>query len=229
MLKLKPLVTTLLFAATIASFGCVENPLYQMWYRKEWQQDEKYGATFRTKLDELAELRDGADALSPAEQTRLATQMSRVIASDPSPLYRVQLVRTLAEFETPVAAEGLKTALKDDDANVRVAACEAWSRRGGEQAVQVLAGVVGSDTDLDVRLAATRELAKFPQQSAVTALGLALNDSDPALQYRAVQSLKAVTGQELGDDVPAWREYIASGRTITRDEPSVAERLRNLF
>jgi hypothetical protein len=38
-------------------------------------------------------------------------------------------------------------------------------------------------------------------------LARALEDADPAVQYRAVASLKKVSGRDLGNDVNAWREW----------------------
>ena len=44
--------------------------------------------------------------------------------------------------------------------------------------------------------------------AALVALGIALDDRDPALRYRAAQSLASVTGESFGSDFVAWRKYI---------------------
>ena len=68
---------------------------------------------------------------------------------------------------------------------------------------------IRDSTNIDVRLAATRALGNFPVSQAASAIGLALNDPDPALQLRAAESLQAVTGEPFGRDIPAWQEYVA--------------------
>ena len=49
-------------------------------------------------------------------------------------------------------------------------------------------------------------------------LGEALADADPAMQYRAVLSLKKVTGKDLGNDVDRWQQYV-KGRSCPRADP----------
>jgi len=207
----------------------VDSGFRRLRYGKEWRDDEKYGATFHTRLEELTSLRKNADDLSPDEQVRTSQQLLHALAADPSPLYRRHVVRTLSALPTPAANEGLRRAIQDSDPSVRIAACEAWASRGGDESLRLLSGVVGSDADLDVRIAATRELANFKSPAAVHALGLALDDPDPALQHRAVQSLKTVTGEDFGNNVPAWRQFVRGGPVPRADEPTIAERLRDLF
>jgi hypothetical protein len=60
----------------------------------------------------------------------------------------------------------------------------------------------------------------------VPALGVALEDPDPAMQYRAVNSLRAISGRDLGNDVQQWRLYV---KGQLPEEPTFAERLRRLF
>jgi hypothetical protein len=63
----------------------------------------------------------------------------------------------------------------------------------------------------------------------VQALGIALDDADPALQHRAVQSLERVSGEDFGDSVPAWRQYVRGEPVNAPEPPSIAERFRELF
>ena len=76
--------------------------------------------------------------------------------------------------------------------------------------VSALRAVMENDDKLDVRLAAIDALGRLPSTETVSALAIALNDRDPAVQYAAVESMKAVSGQDLGNDVAVWREYAAS-------------------
>ena len=63
----------------------------------------------------------------------------------------------------------------------------------------------------------------------MAALGAALEDRDPAMQYRAVQSLQAVTGQNFGNDVERWQQYVRGEVPKSREPTSLAERFRNVF
>ena len=60
--------------------------------------------------------------------------------------------------------------------------------------------------DADVRLAAAE--GGRDQESRPPALGEALNNGDPAMQYQAVLSLKRTTGKDLGDNVDGWQRYV---------------------
>jgi HEAT repeat protein len=209
--------------------GCMGDPIYRLWHRRQWMDDQNYGTTLYERLDELSAIRDRAEDLSQAEQATIAQNMIAALHNDPSPVYRSHVVRTLALLTNPLAAEGLQLALQDSDPNVRIEACGAWGNRGGPEAVATLSRVLATDSKLDVRLAATRELGRFQDPAAVTALGVALDDADPALQYRAVQSLKSVTGKDLGNNVPAWRQYVREGTIPPGAERSLADKVRDLF
>jgi hypothetical protein len=59
----------------------------------------------------------------------------------------------------------------------------------------------------------------------VGALSLSLNDRNPALQVRATESLRKVTGEPLGRNVVAWQEYVKNvspANTITAGSPASA-------
>jgi HEAT repeat protein len=85
-----------------------------------------------------------------------------------------------------------------------------------------------ADPEIDVRLRALRELGDLGDREAVPVLAKALEDSDPAVQYRAVGALKKVSGRDLGDDVNKWREWAADPDGSTA-EWTIAEGFRQLF
>ena len=233
MLFLKPNRLILLALLGVLCSGCADSPVTELaafnpWERHQWAQDERFGPTMHQHVAELASLRTQAPQMSEAERHREAVRLSQWLGQDVPSTLRQELVKTLGTLRTPGAAPALRVAVNDGDADVRVAACQAWGTMGGPEAVPMLAQVLGSDTDLDVRLAATRELARFNEPAAVQALGLALDDSDPAMQYRAVQSLKSATGRNYGNDVPAWREFVRGGNPPPY-QPTLAERFRSLF
>ena len=106
-------------------------------------------------------------------------------------------------------------------------ACEVWRRRGGDEAVQLLAARYRTDSELDVRLRALRMLGELENKAASPVLAKALEDPDPAVQYRAVASLKKVSGRDLGDDVNKWRAWAADPNAA--ESWSIAETFRKLF
>jgi hypothetical protein len=167
--------------------------------------------------------------MSEPDQARIASQLTAALPNERSVAYRTEVVRTLGTLSTPTAADGLRVAMKDADASVRVVACHAWGQHAGPESLQALAEALGSDNDVDVRKAAARELAQFKDPLAVRALGVALDDSDPALQHRVVQSLRSVTGKDFGDSVPAWRQFIRGDQIHPDTQPTLAEKLREWF
>jgi HEAT repeat protein len=92
--------------------------------------------------------------------------------------------------------------------------------------LKALSQAVAGDGDLDVRIAAARELGSFPHDDTPQALRPALDDNDPALQLAATTSLQTVTGRtEYGHSVPTWREYLDGNDPAPPPAPSIAERV----
>ena len=178
-------------------------------------------------IEELKAMEKAAKSASPDDQQRASQELAQRLQLEQDPLVRMQLVQTLAALPTPAATAALQAALTDSNADVRVACCQAWGRRQGSEATKALTQVLSSDTDIDVRLAATRALGEMRDEAAIPALGEALSDTDPALQYRAVQSLKHVSGRDFGSDMNAWREFAKNSRNAP--PPTIAERLRSWF
>ncbi len=175
----------------------------------------------------MKELVTAAESGSPEQQSQAAAELARQIQTETDENIRLHIVLAISQLDTPLAGEVLKAGLSDGNSDVRVACCNAWGKRGGSEAVSLLAETINRDTDLDVRLAAIRSLGKIREPGSVAALNLALEDPNPAVQYRTVQSLRNVHDRDLGNDVNAWRQ-LAAGQTDV-SPPSVAERLRKLF
>ena len=76
-----------------------------------------------------------------------------------------------------------------------------------------------------MRLAAVRAMGHTKETTALAPLAEALADADPAMQALAQESLTAVSGHHFGDNVQAWREYAATGKSDA-PEVSLAERIR---
>jgi hypothetical protein len=217
--------------------GCAEGPLWRTgnlspWVRQKWADEEKqYGATLRTKLSDLDALVQRAPSMDAQDRNQWSTQLSQLAMNDPSPLLRSRIIEALPLFPSADADAALRAAARDDDPSVRVAACTAWGKRGGREGLQVLSHGL-EDDDIDVRLAAIRAMGdlKEPQiaSETVRTLGVALEDKDPAIQYRAIESLRDVSGRDYGNNLVAWREFVQGGQPAVAT-PSVVERIRNWF
>lgn len=160
------------------------------------------------RIEVLRQIADRADYYSPADQRKFTMEIAGKLPREKDPLVRAQMLRTVAAFPTPQAGAILTAGSRDPDRDVRVACCEAWGIHGGPEATRILGEILQRDADVDVRLAAVAALGNLDDAAAVAALAPALEDPDPALQYRAVQSLRKSTGRDFGDDVNAWRAYV---------------------
>jgi HEAT repeat protein len=179
------------------------------------------------RIAALRQLAGEGPGRDPARRRELAQALAEAFHREQDPAIRVELVRALAAYPDEASDEALRSALGDTEVDVRVAACEAWGHRGNAEAVALLSGTLDGDLDTDVRLAAARALGRSKDPQAVAALGRALDDRDPAIQYRSVVSLQRVTGKDLGNEVGRWRQYVAAGLSDSPNAASLAERPRS--
>ena len=207
--------------------GC--EPVPKQRWNWPWQRHEPDSypgvRTAQQKIEELQALSKKSAQRPAAELEPSSADLARQIGQERDPLVRIEIIRTVATWPTATAEGILTGGLSDPDAEVRTVACEAWGRRGGPLAVQNLTKSMSDDASLDVRLAAARAMGRTRHPSAVTPLAEALADADPAMQHRALSSLKEVSGKDLGSDVEAWRQY-ARGEHPAAPAPSIAERLK---
>ncbi|MEX2173928.1 MAG: HEAT repeat domain-containing protein [Pirellulaceae bacterium] len=215
--------------------GCADGPVPEMrslnpWVRKQWAEDEQFGPTYHRKVADLAALRSSAASLSPADQERIAQELAVRVKIETSPTMRVELVRALGELPTESARTALTESLSDENPKVRVVACKGLGQRPAAGTLETLGSVVASDTDLDVRIAAARELGKFKDPAAAQALRVALDENDAALQSVAMESLRGITGHaEYANSVPAWRDFLDGGNPAAPPTPSLAESLQKYW
>lgn len=177
------------------------------------------------RMATVREIGARADKADMVEQQQICEQLARQIQTEPDPLVRLEIQNTIADFKAPLAQRMLIAGLKDEDTDVRLTCCYRLAERAELATLGPLRQAMTSDPDLDVRLAAIDALARIESSETVAALGTALNDRDPAVQFAAVQALKSASGEDLGNDVAAWQQYVA-GQTPSQPEISVAERVR---
>ena len=233
-LRLRPVAIIVAWLAGLVS-GCADTPLQQYaylnpWSRQQWEEDEREVTTYHRKVADLAALRSRAAKLPPAEGEQIAFQLQERFKEEKSAVLRAELVRTLGEFPTAGAQQAVMAALSDEAANVRIAATKALARRPTAEGFEVLGHTVTSDSDMDVRIAAARELGKFKGFGAPQRLRPVLDDRDPALQLAAMQSLESLTGKtQYRNSVATWREYLDGGNPAPPEGPSIAEVVRQYW
>jgi HEAT repeat protein len=207
----------LLGCLTITWLGCAGMP----WHRKE-------RTSIITPAMRIAAIREsGARARDAAsdEQARLADDLATQIRTERDPLVRRAIQETVGPLEAPLAREVLVAGLNDDDQSVRQACCVQLGERGEVENVALLQGVLTSNEKLDVKLAAVDALGQIPSPQSIQALGPALKDRDPALQYAAVEALRGLTQQDLSNNVQAWQQAFDSGQLQLNTEVSLAKKL----
>jgi hypothetical protein len=192
---------------------------------------QHYGPFSRDRIALVKEMGDFAAKGNAQDKQRVADRLATDIVREADPMVRVQMVRTLATIPNETAAGVLMVGIKDPDSEVRVAVCQAWGKRvqgvapsaiadpTRDMAVRVLAGALSGDTNIDVRLAAARQLGHVKgDPRAVGALGIALKDPDPAMQVRTVASLRETSGHDFGNDVGKWQQYVDSVAPMGRPQ-----------
>jgi HEAT repeat protein len=213
--------------ATLMLTGCAS---WSPWNRREKsaRDQEKYGFTADTRIKKLAERSKTVKSESTQNQQDFTQDLVRMMLEEHDPRVRSKILETAAEYDTAAATAICTGAMQDPNEVVRIRACNVWAKRGGAEAVQLLATRFQTDADLDVRLRALKMLGELKDKQAIPVLARALEDGDPAVQYRAVASLKQVSGRDLGNDVNAWREWAADPEAH-KAEWSIAEGFRRLF
>jgi hypothetical protein len=207
--------------------GCASWKPAPFWPAKTSTADA-YGPTADERMTKLVADAKGAKAGSPEAQATFTRQLVDAMLAEHDPRVRCQILDVAADFDTPAAVAICTGALQDPSERVRMAACSAWGRRGGAAAIELLAARYQNDPELDVRLRALRALGDLRDKAAVPALAKALEDPDPAIQYRAVAALKQASGRDLGNDVDRWREWAADPEG-SGNSWSIAEAFRRLF
>jgi HEAT repeat protein len=156
-----------------------------------------------------------AKGYTESDAIQVASQIVQRLPGEQNPVVRSEALKVLAAL--PTAAAGsltpLVAALHDTDEAVRITAVQLLGASDDPTAVNPLAHALAEDASIDVRLAAARALGEFPNSSAaVGALTAAVFDPNPALQRRGFASLRAISPQDFGNDLHAWREFAAASR-----------------
>ena len=210
---LSALVLPLLAAVLVSMCGCAEGPLwragkYSPWARNQWAAEEQIADTLFVQKRRMSEAVSSVAAAPVEDQQKVAQNLANVMHQSPVLLLRLHAVKLLGQLNCPAATQALVDASHDHNSDLRIQAINSWQAMPADKAIPHLQDMIGSDTEVDVRLAATRALSNFSGERAVSAIAMALEDPNPALQLRAVESLQVVTGEQIGRDVGAWQQYV---------------------
>ena len=214
--------------------GCHDGPMYGLkaanpyFVYKEWGDDAAYGVTDHQRRQELQKLADSVAGLPTDRQQYWMRHLEQLMQHDPNPEMRRIAVQTAGRMTIPEAGAVIDRGLDDDVVKVRMEACRALAKRQDEDASRLLATVIGSDPDPDVKHAAMAALGDHRNRIASDALRLALRDRDPATQDLAMRSLRGVTGKDYGDNPDVWIAAL-DGNEVDERPQGWSDRLRNLF
>ena len=228
-----PLSFVVCVAVVIAAVsGCAQRPFSTLaGIKAPWAvdsvEDEAYLADTLFEKKRRMEAAVAVARNGPVEQQqKVAKGLQEIIRRDPILLLRLHAVNLAGQLRCPAASSALVDASTDSSADIRIAAVKAWEVMPADQAVPQLQEIIGTDTNIDVRLSATKALAGFSGQQAIRAISLALNDTDPALQLRAMESLASASGENLGLSVGAWKDYVARVAPTTSPVSSPGQQTR---
>lgn len=198
---------------SVPALGCHDGPLYALKrvnpvYVHQWKKDEALGITDHRRHEELQKLASSIHRYSADEQAKWLLHLQAIMENDPSAEMRHLAVRAAEKVAGADAFALIEEGLEDENLKVRLAACEVLGNRPEPAAVTRLATAAGSSVDADVRQAAVRALRRHNGEQVTAALKIALADSNPAIRHTAMDSLRAITGQELGNRPDAWLAYL---------------------
>lgn len=123
---------------------------------------------------------------------------------------RAVICRTLGAIGDPAAREPLSRLVRDPDALIRVEACRALGKVGRPEDATVLMQAMTLDTNPDGQVAAIEALGLLRSTDPRTPSYLvqAMDSDDPAIRLAALQSLRKITGKDLGVRPGPWREMV---------------------
>lgn len=223
-----------LIALVPAVVGCADGPLWRLgylnpWVVKQWNEEEEILATLSERRGRIESIRATVDQMSPLEADRSIDFLRDTVINEPVLLIRLDAVQILGMLPGPRASEALRGILSDPDAQVRLAAANAFESRAAAETIPAMRSVLEAEDDLDIRLAATRILGRFKDdRAAIDALAIALQDPEPALQFRAMESLQQTTGRDYGFDARKWQAFL-NGQLPDEPATSVADAIRSMF
>lgn len=214
---------TLLISAVVLAPGCQSGPLGGLAWSPFTKQDRTSYQTPAMRAEAATQLAAQSQTGDAGAQQTALTSLATQIQTEPDPLVREAIVRSVARFSQPLAQEIVQAGLQDEDAFVRQRCCQLLGDRQATTSVAALKAVMLQDEEADVRIAATQALGELKTAEAQQALVAALEHQDPAMQFAGVEAVQSMTGREFDGNVRACLAY-AKGESLPAETPQVATR-----
>ncbi len=173
------------------------------WATDEFDADKRYRGTLLL-------------ANAPFAGEPLYVRLFTTNAQDTDPGVRAAATRGLGTHGRPELAPLLVERLTDTDVGVRIEAARALQRIHSTVAVEPLLAALdpAKEDDPAVRLEAADALAQYPDSRVVEQLIKALADDNLAVNRRAQESLRTLTGQDFGIDRAQWFAWYTSSSEL---------------
>ena len=139
---------------------------------------------------------------------------------------RAVICRTLGSLGNPVAREPIIRLVRDPDPLIRAEACRSLGKIGRPEDATVLMQAMTLDTNPDCQVAAIEALGTLKASDPRTPgyLVQAMENDDPAIRLAAYESLRKVTGKDLGVKTEPWRTLIVASENKAAGRPQPAEK-----
>ncbi len=207
----------LLFGAILAGVlaaGC-EGPSLDQRIKSTLNPEPMTAVVDRINSNNPDERREALEASAADRDTRAIPKMVEIFCvkakTDTDPMVRSAAVRGLGQMQGEEVAPSLAFVLAGDGSPyVRADAAVALGRQAKPECMAPLAKALAADRTSDVRVVAAEALRHFKDPAAAKALVAALADPSLAVDQKAWESLRYMTGQNLVRQAPAWEEFLAS-------------------
>ncbi|MDO4574563.1 MAG: HEAT repeat domain-containing protein [Planctomycetia bacterium] len=177
------------------------------------------------RMREIRTLGENASKIPENKKEEYVQTLRTILNEETDALIRREAVLAVAHMKVASAGDAIALAMKDNDRDVRQASVSAWATYGGERAVTSLIAMLGSETDLDIRLDCIDALGSLKDPRAVAAMAAPLSENNPALQHYTVLALQKITGKSTTDPVE-WLAYCQEhGGNVVATEKAVAQNL----
>lgn len=163
------------------------------WATDEYDPDKRYRGTLLL-------------ANAPWGGEPVYLELYRKASADPDPGVRSVAIRGLALHGTPADVPLILNQIDDDAASLRWECARALQRLHNPEAVPALLRRLDITVEQEpiVREAAAGALAQYPQERVLDGLIAALRDRDLSVSRTANDSLRTLSGQDLGENFRAW-------------------------
>jgi HEAT repeat protein len=145
-----------------------------------------------------------------------------ILAIDPHPMVRAQVMRALGTSYQPEAANYLVKGLNDPEVQVRRDAAQGLCSTWNDSVFTALASHVKDDLDVQVKIFSARALIHATTPEAIRALIDALADMDAAVQRYALGSLRVATREDYSYDQKAWLTWYQNTYAKPASAPAAA-------